>query len=147
MEFCNEVSCSTNVLRKLPYRTTSLALAMIFTLFSVGLPIVVAACPMTKGGMTTQICCDMGTSAKSQMISSMRNYSCCKTIVAAERNTTEFIGNQGLYGLVAKAAGMYSILIARPVLPSSTFVISSASPNGSPPSRGNILIFVSSLLI
>jgi hypothetical protein len=74
--------------RILKYRSVGVALALIFCLFNVGLPIIVASCPMMR--TSTAPCCAPVHSGSSRIASPV-DRSCCRTIIAGERNTTEFL--------------------------------------------------------
>ena len=74
------------------YRIAGLALAAVFGMFNIGIPIIVASCPLaaTMQGNRCSLCSDVhepGTVS----LSSERNTSCCVTVFAAERNTNEFV--------------------------------------------------------
>lgn len=73
------------------YRTSALILAIVFCLFNVGLPIVISACPMMKAGSSNASCCITTEKLSEQTVAISRNTSCCRTILAADRNTTEFL--------------------------------------------------------
>ena len=76
----------------LKYRVIAFSLALIFCVFNVGLPIVVASCPMMKAGkMPGSSCCMMRVSKTPVLHKAMMTGSCCKTVFAAERNKTEFL--------------------------------------------------------
>ena len=77
--------------RNSTYRTSALVLAVLFCLFNIGLPIVVSACPMMKNGKAQGSCCVMKETLAKNTVSLSRNSSCCRTVVAANRNTTEFL--------------------------------------------------------
>ncbi len=76
----------------LTYRIAAYLLALVFGVFSVGLPIVVASCPMPKleGYAQCFMCDDGGTTGSAKFTNSI-DRSCCITRYAADRNTTEFL--------------------------------------------------------
>ena len=73
------------------YRTSALILALVFCLFNVGLPIVISACPMMRSGSARGSCCIMNEKPAKPTLAVSRSSSCCRTVVAANRNTTEFL--------------------------------------------------------
>ena len=71
------------------YRLLTLALAGLFSVFNIGLPIVIATCPMAERG-PCDVCADP-LPTNGTAISRHMDYSCCATVVAADRNTQEFL--------------------------------------------------------
>lgn len=128
------------------YRGTAYLLALLFSLFSVGLPIVVASCPMPKlEGYSQCFTCDDGTTPGSAKLTNTVDRSCCVTRYAADRNTTEFL--QAHYSSeIVKGAVTTPILIndCRRTETGSTFV---PATDTSPPFTQDIPILISSLLI
>jgi hypothetical protein len=76
------------------HRMIALFLTATFVLSNVGLPIILSSCPMI-GKMTQHcpMCTDHAKAPARQLTSTGRN-TCCRTVIAAERNKTEFIGTQ-----------------------------------------------------
>lgn len=72
------------------YRIAALLLAGVFCLFNVGLPIVVASCPMAEMSKTGRACACTTTDTPYQS-AKVSSSSCCKSLIAAERNTNEFL--------------------------------------------------------
>jgi hypothetical protein len=77
------------------YRIIASTLAVVFTLFNIGLPIVIASCPMmemTRGSA----CCAMTyeTTPGVARLANAIDASCCEIKYAAERNTNEFLQAQ-----------------------------------------------------
>jgi hypothetical protein len=122
-------------------------LALLFLLFSVGVPIVVASCPMARNAdrrMCSQ--CLPGRDGQSQSIVKYVDRSCCATVIAAARNTTEFVrsGNeQGLASSVNFILPPFDHTVIAPVH------VRIAAPETGPlvRLREDIPLFVSSLLI
>lgn len=120
-------------------------LAAIFTVFNVGIPIVLASCPMMSRN-SRACCCPAPTEAGKTALSSSRDYSCCRTVIAATGNTTEFI-----------AAKIQQVLPVQPALPLSLLQQSIlaeiyATPQPfiryhSPPITLDLPVITSSLLI
>ena len=77
------------------YRLLALTLVVTFVLFNVGLPIVLASCPMMKGSSHSvcSMCCpdQVGTQSSGAKFVPQIDRSCCKTVIVAERNTNEFL--------------------------------------------------------
>ncbi|HTK83366.1 MAG TPA: hypothetical protein VL633_13860 [Bacteroidota bacterium] len=73
------------------YQLVALGLALVFAVFNVGLPIVVYACPMMQQNASALPCCADNFSGSGSQIGRAIDRSCCKTVVAGERNTTEFV--------------------------------------------------------
>ena len=130
----------------LKYRVVAFVLAVVFGVFNIGIPVIIASCPMAAmmQGSKCTMCDDQDDPATSK-VTTEKNTSCCATIVVAERNTTEF--------LQVKVTVQQSILQTELVAassavisnPSSVFTTSHISP--SPPTVVDIPIFTSSLLI
>jgi len=81
------------------------------------------------------------------MVKSQRDYSCCKTIIAADWNKTEFIQiqNDGTAQLLNLSTT--AILYTSNILASTTFSKIILTDTQSPPRIEDIPIFTSSLLI
>ncbi len=80
------------------YRRITFLLLAIFILSNIGVPIVLASCPMMQGNATASSCCKQ-YSNELQSINGSKDYSCCKTVIAAERNTTEFVQAKFVFSL------------------------------------------------
>lgn len=131
---------------QLKYRIAAYLLAFVFGVFSVGLPIVVASCPMPKlEGYAQCFMCDDGSAPGSAKLTNSIDRSCCITRYAADRNTTEFLqvhhASEVLCGIEAAPV---VVLDLRASETHSAFV---ATTDTSPPFSHDIPILVSSLLI
>ncbi len=130
------------------HRIASVALAAVFCLFNIGLPIIVAACPMAGDGAARLSCCAVKENAAVQRLVRFADRSCCKTTVAAERNTTEFVPSSPAssdHALLVPIAGAM-------VMPDVSFdlpLLHAVDPRCEPPPlpSADIPIFGSSLLI
>lgn len=73
------------------YQLIATFVAAVFLVFNVGLPIVLASCPMAD--MRTAGCgmCNDESSITAQQLTSVKNTSCCNTAIAADKNSTEFV--------------------------------------------------------
>lgn len=73
------------------YRISALLLVLVFSLFNIGLPIVVASCPMTETKTSSCGMCPDQSSTAAQKLTSVKNTSCCQTVIAADKNSNEFV--------------------------------------------------------
>lgn len=127
------------------YRCVAFAIVIMFTVFNVGIPIVIASCSMAgvmRGGSCPM--CDRdelpsGASVKTE------NKACCTATVVADRNTTEFVPEKTSFNsLAAVICHVIALLPAsRNVFASSLAVEISSSP----PHTVDIPVFNSSLLV
>ena len=130
------------------YRVVTAFLVAVFGVFNVGLPIVVASCPMTEGTRSS-VCsaCPDASGPDVARLSSVNDYSCCQTVILAERNTTEFIAAKTVMSahvmliacVLSEKHHSYSISLSS--------VPIAAVADSSPPGALDIPIFTSSLLI
>jgi hypothetical protein len=133
-----------NINRK--YRTVALLLVLVFSVFNIGIPIVLAECPFAKM-MQGSVCtaCDNGATTADR-VTTEHNTSCCATKIVAERNTTEFLQSKaGEHDLTSwLVVHPLQLPIVTPIDHSSSFIVRYPPA----PSRcEDIPIFVSSLLI
>ncbi len=132
------------MIRLLQYRRTILTLVLVFSLFNIGLPVVIASCPMLKYG-SAMACCRVNEDPGSLILTTHNNYSCCNTVLAAERNTNAFVPVKlSVQAPVEQVEFIFSTptLNDTPVISSGIVFASSA-----PPTVIDIPIRVSSLLI
>ena len=130
----------------LKYRIIALGMVVVFGVFNIGIPIIIASCSMPEmmRGSSCPMCDDQERPG-SAGFATQNTTACCTTTIIAERNTNEFV--QG------KAAVRESVLHLTPI-PVSVAVISNLSSvstisrvSPSPPIVVDIPLFVSSLLI
>ena len=97
------------------YHSLRIVFAAIFVLFNVGLPVVIASCPMMDSAkmMKASCCVDSRTANSTQTIGIQKNSSCCKTTLAATRNTNEFINVSSNLGSPQISVGL---LFTPPIL-------------------------------
>lgn len=129
----------------LKYRITGLTLAAVFALFNIGLPVVVASCPMMKfENSRACIMCNEDSSSGVQVTRAI-DTSCCVTVFAADRNKTEFLQvNKHLLEFAKLLLAVVSDVVPATVIRNPQSVITlSASPSRST----DIPILISSLLI
>jgi hypothetical protein len=126
------------------YRFIAIALAAVFCLFNIGLPIVIAACPMMNSHSGHLACCAEKSSTSGVRFESYKNTSCCTTTFAAKRNTTEYLKEKNESSVLKYVSTL--VLPLRIVDLTSCVVLPSVSP--SPPrTTEDIPVFNSSLLI
>jgi hypothetical protein len=126
------------------YRILIFVLTGLFCLFNVGVPIVVAACPMSGPGPMCGSCSDFPRDGATGFLP-YNDTSCCLTILAAERNTVAFL----------KAAtcliGEDVVLLICEILPTDNASISSLSRFPSitftVPGVDDLPVFLSALLV
>lgn len=124
------------------HRGTALLLSAVFCLFTIGVPIVVASCPMVTKGI--QPCCNEKPAGSGSRLVTEKNTSCCRTVLAGERNLVEFL-------TVNSHAGFVSLCAALPIqldaadLCGDQALQSARSP--SPPIGGSLRVLTSSLLL
>jgi hypothetical protein len=128
------------------YRAVAFFLAMTFCLFNVGLPIVVSSCPMVKtaNSKTCRMCAEVPQSHMTT-VTKTSDRSCCMTIIAAGRNTTEFLQVKSSANDLTSS----SAIVVRPIVLQSVNVsFNDISLLYSPPlSSEDISLLTSSLLI
>lgn len=127
------------------YRLIAISLATVFTLFNVGIPVIIASCPMAammKGNACAM--CDTQDRTGALTMTKARNTSCCTTVIVAERNTTEFLQVKEK----AREAGMVALPAVLSQAAAAMLPLSSTTPvSASPPAFVDIPILISSLLI
>ncbi len=122
-------------------------LAGIFALFNIGVPVVIAACPMLMEKPSTSSCCAEKQSPIEVAFNSLSATSCCTTIVAAEPNKTEFLQTKEQNGLVFKSFVIVLSIPNHEVFGQQVSVALTASHLPSVLQSEDIPIFTSSLLI
>ena len=129
----------------LKYRLSALVLALLFCVFNVGLPIVLDSCPMAQSERGS-LCTLCHETTGFEGITSIKNRSCCNTVIAAERNTQEFVKAKNVLDKADRSSLFISSLqfILPPSGLHSTICNSLSS---SPPVFQDIITITSSLLI
>jgi hypothetical protein len=128
------------------HKVLAFTLAMLFGVFNVGIPIVVASCPMAammQGGRCPM--CRYQDDLATPNVGTEQNTPCCATTIVAERNTNEFV--QAPSRLLDFA--LQAIVPGESATPISNHsLVSFVSPvSSSPPVVVDIPILTSSLLI
>lgn len=130
--------------RILKYRSIVVSLVLVFSLFNIGLPIVIASCPMLKYG-APMACCRVEEAPNSVRLTTHNDTSCCNTVIVAERNTNEFVQTKLLVQVPTLQAEVLPDGFGATGNPSFASDISLTS--SSPPTVVDIPILTSSLLI
>ena len=134
------------MMRVSKYRLVAATLAVAFSLFNVGIPVVIAACPMMGRGVSARpACCAQRHTAAGAAFGLALGKDCCRTVLVAERNRAEFVGEKHK---IAVYAGSYRIDVCPVALMkfAPPLTIPKVLPAPSPPSE-DIPIFTASLLI
>lgn len=134
------------MINSIKYRSLALILTLVFCLFSIGIPVVIASCPMMKVSVRGA-CCPEQTTKNLPIVKGPQDYSCCVTIIAAERNTNEYVQTQGYTSNTDKHYSITPILhysIENNLRIASHKIFDNIH---SPPLIEDIPIFTSSLLI
>jgi hypothetical protein len=130
------------------YRAIALVLGAIFVIFNVGVPIVIASCPMSDHGLLP-VCsgCSDRSVAGGQHLTGLIDTSCCTRVIVADRNTTEFVQSKIVLSHVERMdiVGVLPSMMESSKGYSSLITLDNHSP--SPPRFEDIPIFNSSLLI
>jgi len=128
------------------YRPVATLLAGVFVVFTIGIPVVLASCPMMKASMSGA-CCSIKPAGVSPILKSQRDYSCCRTIIAADRNRTEFLQAQNDEAAQLLNYSTCAILFDLSIFEPTAFSKFILNDTHSPPLVEDIPIFTSSLLI
>lgn len=132
-------------MRSTQNRILGILLAGVFALFNIGLPIVLASCPMMKfeNSRSCTMCNDDQTAGVK--LTRAIDRSCCATIFAADRNKTEFLQvNKHLFESAKLLLTIVSDFVPATAIRNPQSVIAESA---SPPRSADIPILVSSLLI
>jgi hypothetical protein len=134
------------MVRSFKYRSVAIILAGVFMVFSIGIPVVLASCPMMTASVRGA-CCPAQPVKGLPILQTQSDYSCCKTVIASDRNKIEFLQTQTIE---VSAKLQISIIPILPLSPSIDFQYISKiflADTHSPPAIEDIPIFTSSLLI
>ncbi|MFI5251469.1 MAG: hypothetical protein ACHQQQ_03460 [Bacteroidota bacterium] len=127
------------------YRLITVALVVLFSVCNIGLPIVIASCPMMKTGNKLSCCAVKPAANHTQSIAREKSSDCCKTVIAGERNTTEFVQSHFQLQQTQAPVGVLAPVIDN--CAGNLVVSRIASIQLMPPLLGDIPILNSSLLI
>ena len=129
------------------YRWVGITMALVFAVFSIGVPIVVASCPMMNAGFSRAACCPAQSENSVHQLTAPKNFSCCKSVIAAERNKTEFMQMSDFIHNAQQVVSSTLFLPALSGLGNTVAVINIRYISHSPPYRLDLPVFFSSLLI
>ena len=73
------------------YRVVAAIVAGVFLVFNVGIPIVLASCPMVTASAACGMCPPVSNATPEKIVSVIHT-SCCSAVIAADKNSTEFVG-------------------------------------------------------
>lgn len=130
----------------LKYRIIALGLVVVFGVFNIGIPIIIASCSMPEmmRGSSCPMCDDQELPTTA-MFATAQSTVCCTMTLVAERNRTEFVrAASSLSDLSKQLLVVLTVDVPVPVLQSPVYVVRVSS---SPPTVIDIPIFTSSLLI
>lgn len=117
-----------------------------FAIYNIGLPVVIASCPMMKSAVRASCCPDESENDR-QTLNKYNDYSCCKTVIATDRNKTEFLQTQNDGVTQLHNYSITAVLYASNIFETTTFSKLILTDTHSPPLIEDIPIFKSSLLI
>jgi hypothetical protein len=117
------------------YRLLSTVLALLFCAFTVGVPVVLASCPMMADGAAgaRASCCADASGGDQQSLRAFKNTSCCETKIAAPRNTQEFLQAAADHGCLSVLAA-FAMVVAPPVTLEDRVSVAVRAALESPPS-------------
>jgi hypothetical protein len=119
------------------------ALAGLFTLFNVGLPIVLFVCPMMSDGQV----CTCNTDKSAGLTISYEGSNCCSHTVVAERNTIPFLSASQYHSPTAEVILVLSTDFTPTSADAQPQLAAFTANTGPPVSTNPIYILSSSLLI
>lgn len=130
----------------LKYRIVAVALVVVFGVFNIGIPIIVASCSMPQM-MQSGRCpmCDEQDMPSTASLTTAQSTACCTTAIVAERNMNEFVRAKGGVSDFNNLGVLTGDVLPAFVLHSPIFVVHNVS--SSPPAVVDIPILISSLLI
>jgi hypothetical protein len=118
-------------------------LAGLFTVFNVGLPIVLFVCPMMSDGQV----CDCAEVQSDGLAISYPMGECCSHTIVAERNTTPFLSSAKYQAPASEVVLVLSSIAMPSINPARTAQPDNSSNTGPPPATAPIYLLSSSLLI
>jgi len=130
------------------HRVVTIFLALVFGVFNIGVPVVLASCPMADFS-ASPVCseCSDPSAASAEVLVNVSGMSCCATVIVADRNTTEFVQTKdAVKDNVKSQVVHFSAAITHPSI-HSLVVVSFSRVTSSPPRQEDISVFTSSLRI
>jgi len=119
------------------------ALAGLFTLFNVGLPIILFVCPMMNGAGV----CDCSNNETGGLVISYPSGECCNHAVVAERNTIPFLNSSKYQAPSSEVVLVLSCATPASIEGGLTAQIDNSFNTGPPPGAAPIYLLTSTLLI
>ena len=129
------------------YRIASLTLALSFSLFNVGIPVILASCPMMDARMSNAPCCTSQNDNSTTGLRASGGSNCCKTVFLAERNTTEFVQFNFRWTNIVHPSPIIIPIVLAMEFGEAAHPVPYNSGDTSPPFSRDIPLIVSSLLI
>ncbi len=129
----------------LRHKIIGFTLAGIFTVFNIGLPVVVASCPMSK--YTDSSACMSCNNVPSDGVARYMNAvdkSCCVTRYASDKNKVEFLKTNVQSESAKYISTADFFIVPQAVFNTSQFIVPASE---APPGSTDIPILISSLLI
>jgi hypothetical protein len=132
----------------LTHKYVAATLAFVFAVFNIGIPVVIASCPMPKIGNSPMcFACNDDEAGSALRLKTYQNTSCCATVIAAGKNDQAFLASKDL----AKKAGAVDLCTVLPVRLVNSFsqafigILASSTAEPSPPD--DLPILLSTLII
>lgn len=130
----------------LPYRpAASFVVAAIFFVFNIGLPIVIASCPMTETPFAACGICKPDSDVNVHNLTTAKNTSCCVIVFAPDKNSTEFVQAKSPLSVSFKTIASLPVLFKGEACSQSASSVQQEALL--PPKAIDIPILISSLLI
>lgn len=137
------------MLRNRPYSLLSALFGCIFCIFTVGIPVVLASCPMANHDTHERpSCCSAQSEASQPVLRAYKNTSCCTTTFVATRSTQEYLQSGEHVTTFDAGHNIGSLLTSVAPATDDAFIVPARRTSASPPIHRLILPIVhSSLLI
>jgi hypothetical protein len=127
------------------YRTVTALLVAVFCIFNVGVPVVIAACPMTDTGIGGM--CGLCLSFPDDGLpgyTTHQDRSCCETVLVSEGSGAEFL--KAVFSLLPEVE-FFCVASITPDLNGYSWSSVRVQPADASPGRGDLPVLLSSLLI
>lgn len=130
--------------RNIRYSVVRGLFAAVFTVFTVGLPVIVASCPMTPVPGRSGCCaCSLPSGAAEPSVMKSSDPSCCATVIASGRSLAEYLTSPGFAHVETPHVGQpIPVLIpdSRPPLPAPLVEPAPGPPDDKPILHSSLLI-------
>lgn len=116
------------------YRLVGALMAALFCVFTIGVPVVLASCPMMgqPSSAARLSCCPSSVERGQPILSAYKNTSCCATKIAAARNTQEFVQSFADLQKATGAAFLPAVLLIPSAVPSPLVGLAQLAAEGPP---------------